>query len=369
MIFHGFCIIFFTQIVFINMVIIISSTMKVAVYHNNKDVRIEQQPIPSISDDELLVKVMASGICGSDVMEWYRIKKAPLVLGHEIAGIIEKTGKNVDTFKEGDHVFVTHHVPCNTCRYCLQDEHTICDTLHSTKFYPGGFAEYLRVPPINVDRGTFLLPDTMSFDEGTFIEPLACVIRGFHKAGFKPAKTMLVLGSGIAGLLHIKLAKALGATTIFATDLSDYRMKLAEKIGADYVFHAKENIAEHIQKHNNGRLADFVVLTAGVPSAVHQAFTCVEPGGTIMLFAPTTPGEKIPIDFFSVWNKQIHITSTYAGAGRDIMEAIDLIASKKITVEDLISHRLPLKEAQKGFRLVAEADESMKVILEPHQKK
>ena len=343
--------------------------MNVAMYYKNDKVLIEQQPVPEINDDELLIKIMASGICGSDVMEWYRIKKAPLVLGHEIAGIIEKKGKNVHTFNEGDRVFTTHHVPCNTCRYCLEGEHTICNTLHSTKFYPGGFAEYLRVPPINVDRGTFHLPDTMTFDEATFIEPLACVIRGFHKASFKPAKTMLVLGCGIAGLLHIKLARAYGATTIFATDLSSYRMKLAKKIGADQVFHAKENIAEHIKKYNHGRLADFVVLTAGVPSAVQQAFNCVEPGGTIMLFAPTTPGEKIPIDFFSVWNKQIHITSTYAGAGRDIMEAIDLIGSKRITVEDLISHRLSLNEAQKGFRLVAEADESMKIILKPHQKK
>ena len=117
------------------MVISISNSMNVAMYYNNKDVRIEQQDIPKISEDEILVKVMASGICGSDVMEWYRIKKAPLVLGHEIAGIVEKTGENVDKFKPGDRVFVTHHVPCNACRYCLQGEHTICETLHSTKFY------------------------------------------------------------------------------------------------------------------------------------------------------------------------------------------------------------------------------------------
>ena len=350
------------------MVISISNSMKVAMYYNNKDVRIEQQQIPEISDDEILVKVMASGICGSDVMEWYRIKKAPLVLGHEIAGIVEKTGKNVNKFKPKDRVFVTHHVPCNTCRYCLQGEHTICETLHSTKFYPGGFAEYLRTPAINVDRGTFLLPDNVSFDEGTFVEPLACVVRGFHKADFKPAKSVLVLGSGIAGLLHIKLAKAYGATKVFATDLSEYRLQLAKKSGADNVFHATEDIEKNVRKHNDGRLADIVVLTAGVPVAVKQAFSCVEDGGTVLLFAPTTPGEKIPLDFFELWNKQIHVTSTYAGAGRDIMESIDLLSSKTITVTDLISHKLPLTEAKKGFSLVAEADESMKVILLPHEK-
>ncbi|MBS3749025.1 MAG: zinc-dependent dehydrogenase [Candidatus Thermoplasmatota archaeon] len=342
--------------------------MNVAMYYNNTDVRIEQQQIPEINDDEILVKVMASGICGSDVMEWYRIKKAPLVLGHEIAGIVEKIGKNVDKFKPGDRVFVTHHVPCNTCRYCLQGEHTICDTLHSTKFYPGGFAEYLRTPEINVNRGTFLLPENVSFDEGTFIEPLACVVRGFHKADFKPGKTVLVLGSGIAGMLHIKLAKAFGATKVFATDLSSYRLDLAKKIGADEVFHATEDIVSLVKKHNDGRLADFVVLTAGVAPAVKQAFECVDDGGTVLLFAPTTPGEKIPIDFFDLWNKQIHVTSTYAGAGRDILESIDLLSSGTISVDDLISHKLPLTEAKKGFQLVADADESMKVILLPHKK-
>ncbi len=343
-----------------------SKSMNVAMYYNNNDIRIEQQQIPSISDDELLVKIMASGICGSDVMEWYRIKKAPLVLGHEIAGTIEKTGKNVKTFNKGDRVFVTHHVPCNTCRYCLSGDHTNCHLLHSTKFYPGGFAEYLRVPAINVDRGTFLLPEKMSYDEATFIEPLACVVRGFHQASYEPAKTVLVLGSGIAGMLQIKLAKAFGATNIFATDLSQHRLKLAQNIGADHVFHATEDISSRIKEHNNGRLADFVILTAGVPSALKQAFSCVEPGGTVLLFAPTSPGEEIPIDFFSLWNKQINIVSTYAGAGRDIIEAIDLIASQTIVVTDLISHKLPLTEAKKGFSLVAEADESMKVILLPH---
>jgi len=350
------------------MVISISNSMNVAMYYNNKDVRIEQQDIPKISEDEILVKVMASGICGSDVMEWYRIKKAPLVLGHEIAGIVEKTGENVDKFKPGDRVFATHHVPCNTCRYCLQGEHTICETLHSTKFYPGGFAEYLQAPAINVDRGTFLLPENVSFDEGTFIEPLACVVRGFHKADFKPGKTVLVLGSGIAGLLHIKLAKAYGATKVFATDLSSYRLDLAKKIGADEVFHATEDIVSLVKKHNDGRLADFVVLTAGVAPAVKQAFECVDDGGTVLLFAPTTPGEKIPIDFFDLWNKQIHVTSTYAGVGRDILESIDLLSSATISVDDLISHKLPLTEAKKGFQLVADADESMKVILLPHKK-
>lgn len=343
--------------------------MNVAMYYNNHDVRIEKQPVPSISDDELLVNVMASGICGSDVMEWYRIKKAPLVLGHELAGIVEEAGANVTGFKTGDRVFVTHHVPCNTCRYCLNGQQTLCHTLHSTKFYPGGFAEYLRVPAINVDRGTMLLPDEMGFDEATFIEPLACVVRGFRTAGFKPAQSVLVLGSGMAGLLNIKLAKAYGASKVFATDISEYRIGMAKKMGADVAMNAKEDIVKIIKEQNDGRLADFVVLCAGASSAVKQALDCIEPGGTLLLFAPTMPKEKIPIDMFEVWNKQMKIVSTYAGAGKDIIDAMELIRSRQVNVEDMITHRLPLTDAEKGFSLVADAQDSIKVILYPHGQK
>ena len=180
--------------------------MRVAMYYRNKDIRIQEMPIPEINDDELLVKVMASGICGSDVMEWYRIKKAPLVLGHEIAGVIAKAGKNVENFKEGDRVFVSHHVPCMKCHYCLNKHHTACETLHKTNFYPGGFSEYLKIPKINVEVGTFKLPDEMSFEEGTFIEPIGTVLRGQRLANLRKDSTLLVIGSGIAGLMHIKAA-------------------------------------------------------------------------------------------------------------------------------------------------------------------
>ena len=340
-------------------------TMKVAMYYNNNDVRIEQQPVPEISDDELLVKVKASGICGSDVMEWYRVKKAPLVLGHELTGDIVKTGKNVKNFKVGDRIVVTHHVPCNTCNFCKNDQHTLCDTLHTTKFYPGGFAEYLRVPAINVDRGTFLLPKTVSYEEGTFVEPLACVVRGLRIAQMKKGDSVLVLGSGMAGLLNIKLARARGASKIFATDVNPYRLEMANKAGADVVINAKENIEKALQKENQGNLADLVILCAGVPSAVQQAFDSVQPGGTVLFFAMTKPGEKIPMHLFEVWNKQITIVSTYAGAPRDLKEAIELLQTKKVTVNDMISHVLPLDEAAKGFKLVDKAQDSMKVILKP----
>jgi L-iditol 2-dehydrogenase len=339
--------------------------MKVAMYYNNNDVRIEETLVPSIGDAEILVKVKASGICGSDVMEWYRIKKAPRILGHEITGDIVEIGRKVKKYKIGDRVFVSHHVPCNTCGFCLAHQHTLCHTLHSTNFYPGGFAEYLRVPEINVDRGVFVLPKEMSYDEGVFIEPLACVIRGLRTAWMKPGQTVLVIGSGISGLLQIKVAKAWNAGKILATDVEDYRLKAAKKFGADAVIHAKENVPEQVKKHNDGKLADLVILCTGAPSAVKQALKSVESGGTILFFAPTEPGVEIPFPLFDLWNKQVKMVSTYAGSPDDIISAIDLIVSKKVNVVDMISHKLPLSEAAKGFQLVAKAQESMKVILEP----
>jgi L-iditol 2-dehydrogenase len=339
--------------------------MKVAMYYNNNDVRIEEMPVPLISDNELLVKVKASGICGSDVMEWYRIKKAPRILGHEIAGDIVEIGKNVNKYKIGDRVFVSHHVPCYMCKFCLNNQQTLCHTLHSTNFYPGGFAEYLRIPEINVDRGVFVLPKEMSYDEGVFIEPLACVVRGLKTAEMKPGQTVLIIGSGISGLLQIKLVKTWKARKILATDIEEYRLNAAKKFGADVVINAKDDVTELVKKHNDGKLADLVIICTGAVSAVRQALKSVESGGTILFFAPTEPNVDIPFPLFDLWNKQITMVSTYAGSPEDINTAIDLIKSKKVNVIDMISHILPLSEAAKGFQLVAQAKDSMKVILKP----
>ena len=339
--------------------------MKVAMYYNNNDVRIEEMPIPEINENELLVKVRVCGICGSDVMEWYRIKKAPIVLGHEISGDIVKVGKNVKKFKVGDRIFVSHHVPCNTCCFCKNDQETLCHTLHSTNFYPGGFSEYLRVPKINIENGVFILPKEVTYEEGAFIEPLACVVRGMKIAEIKPGNSVLVIGSGIAGILNIKYAKTMGARKIFATDVDEYRLKSAKKMGADVVINAKKNIIEEVKKNNDGKLADLVILCTGAPSAARQALVSVESGGTILFFAPTEPGIEIPFPLFDLWNKQVKMVSTYAGAPKDLEEAINLIKSKKVLVTDMITHILPLEEAQKGFKLAVQAQKSIKIVIKP----
>ncbi|RZV36761.1 MAG: alcohol dehydrogenase, partial [Candidatus Acidulodesulfobacterium acidiphilum] len=177
------------------------------------------------------MKVEASGICGSDVIEWYRRDKVPLVLGHEVTGVIAEVGKKVKKYKKGDRICAAHHVPCNTCKYCLSGHQTVCETLRATNFDPGGFSEYLRLPEINVKNGIYLLPDSVSFEEGTFTEPLACVVRGQRLAGVKPADTAIVFGSGLSGLLHISLLRATGASKIIAVDINEKRLEYAKKFG------------------------------------------------------------------------------------------------------------------------------------------
>jgi L-iditol 2-dehydrogenase len=342
--------------------------MRVAMYYNNQDVRLEEMPTPRIGPGEVLMRVEASGICGTDLLEWYRLYKAPLVLGHEVAGVVAAVAEDVEHYKEGDRICAAHHVPCNTCRYCLSGHHTVCDTLRRTNFDPGGFAEYLRLPRINVDQGIFSLPDEISFEEATFVEPLACVLRGQRLAHMKPGQSVLVVGSGTAGLLHIQLARNSGADYIVATDIVDYRLEAARKFGADIAVHAKEYTAAHLRRAAGDRLADLVVICSGAMSAIDQALESVERGGTVLFFAPTEPGVNIPIsvnDLF--WRNEITLTSSYGGSPADYAAALELIQAGKIRVREMITHRLGLAETGLGFTSVARAQDSLKVIIEPQR--
>ena len=339
--------------------------MRAAMYYANDDVRIVDLPTPRIGPGEILVRVKASGICGSDVMEWYRKPKAPLVLGHEIAAEVVQVGAGVDVAQVGDRAFVSHHVPCGSCRYCRAGHETVCDTLRTTNFDPGGFAEYVRVPAINVKHGVLPLPREISDDEATFVEPLACVIRGQRLAGFRPGGTILVLGSGVAGLLHIKLAKAAGAAKVIATDVVEFRKAAARKAGADLVIDGREDVSSRLREANEGNLADLVVTCTGAPKAIAQGLASVDRGGTVLFFAPIEPAAQVAIPFNQLWREEVTLTSSYGGSPRDIRESINLLREKRLVVTDLITHVLPLEKAAEGFRLVAQARDSIKVVLRP----
>ncbi|MFC1666287.1 alcohol dehydrogenase catalytic domain-containing protein [Candidatus Omnitrophota bacterium] len=325
--------------------------MKVARYYNNRDIRIEEMPAPKINKGEILVRVMASGICGTDLMEWYRIKKAPRVLGHEIAGEIAESKS--PRYKIGQRVFVSHHVPCGECKYCLSGNHTACDTLHKGNYEPGGYSEFVKVPQMNVDKGTYVLPEDISCEEATMIEPLACAVRGQRVIDVNKDQIILVLGSGVSGLLNIRLAKLKGAKVI-ATDINKYRMSKAKEFGADEVLNASQGIDIKVDK---------VIICTGALQAVEQAFKCIDKKGVILFFA--IPDKNIEIPTVDFWRNETTVTSSYGAGPVDLEQALTLIKNKKINIKDIITHKLPLKEIQKGFRIALDAKESLKVVLAP----
>jgi L-iditol 2-dehydrogenase len=340
--------------------------MLAAFYHNNHDIRIEEIPVPTIGEEEALLKVMASGICGSDVLEWYRIPKAPRVLGHEATGVISKVGSKVKNIKVGDRVFVSHHVPCNQCRYCQRGNHTACHTLHTTNYYPGGFTQYVQIPKINVQCGIYKLPAAMSFEVGTFIEPLACVSRGQRLANLQKNDTLLIIGSGISGILHAQLAKFKGIVNIVLADINPYRLELAKKFGANHALRSKENLPQALKDINDGRLADQVFVCTGATSAAMSAMDCVESGGTILFFAVPDPTVKLSVPINQFWRNEITMRTSYGAAPNDLEDSMKVLSTGQLNVKDMITHRLSLREAQIGFRLMAEGGPSLKIILQPN---
>src|SRR3989442_2562105 len=304
--------------------------MRAAMYYANDDVRIVELPKPRIGPGEILVRVKASGICGSDVMEWYRKPKAPLVLGDEIAAEVVEVGAGVDAAKVGDRVFVSHHVPCGSCRYCRAGHETVCDTLRTTNFDPGGFAEYVRVPAINVKHGLFPLPREIADEEGTSIEPLACVIRGQRLAGFRPGSTLLVLGTGVAGLLHIKLAKAAGAAKVIATDVVEFRKAAARKAGADLVVDGREDVPAKVKEANEGNLADLVVTCTGAPKAIGQGLASVDRGGTLLFFPPVEPAPQVDNSFHQLLREGNNLTASARGKAPRHSKTIQLHPDKNL---------------------------------------
>ncbi|KAF0158814.1 MAG: alcohol dehydrogenase [Syntrophaceae bacterium] len=337
--------------------------MKVAYWYNNKDIRIEEVPTPVPSPQEMLVKVMSCGICGSDIVEWYRLPRAPLVQGHEIGAQVVALGDSVNKYKLSDRVFIAPKVPCMKCFYCKNSHYPQCTEIKER--LPGGFAEYILVPEIIVERGTYLLPENITYDQSTFIEPLACVVRAQRLACVKKGQSVMVIGCGMAGLLHVKLARATGCRVI-AADINHVKLEFAAHMGADIIINAADNFSERLIVEN-GKKADIVFLCASADSAVEQAWRCVDKGGVIVLFAVPGPDKKVVVPINDFWMKEITIITSYYCGPPDINEAMRLIESDEIVVDDLITHRFALTDIVKGFRLVSQGRESIKVIIKPNE--
>lgn len=339
--------------------------MRVAKYYRHDDIRVEEMPVPKISPGELLVQVKACGLCGSDAMTWYADEKAPTVLGHEPTGLVAEVGEGVKGFAIGDRVFAHHHVACLVCHYCRRGDYPRCDTFRATHIDPGGFAEYIRVPALNVERDVLLLPEEVSFEEGTLIEPVACGVRGMRRVRVEPGDTVLVLGAGVSGLIFAQLARLWGAGLVVVVDFVEYRLDVAKRLGADLTIEAGEGALSQLEAFNEGRGADLVIVTPGTIRAMEEGIRLAGRGGTVLLYAPSYPGERLPLDTNDIFWRELTLTTTYSCSHKDTRTALEFIRRGRVQVEPLITHRLGLDQVAEGLRLMAEAQESLKIVIVP----
>ena len=337
--------------------------MKVARWYNNQDIRIVEDRTPTPGPEEMLVKVMSCGICGSDIVEWYRLPRAPLVPGHEIGAEVVAVGQAIQKFNPDDRVFIAPKVPCMQCDFCKNGHYPVCSRIKER--LPGGLSEYVLVPAALIENGAYHLPDAVSHDQSTFIEPLACVVRAQRLAGLREGRTLMVFGCGMSGLLHIKLAKAKNCRVV-ATDINARRLELAAGLGADISLNDAEVGAEGPAAADTEK-ADVVMLCTSAMSAVDQAWKSVDKGGVIVFFAVPGPDKQVTIPINDFWTREIRILTSYYCGPPDILDAIELIESGTVSVDDLITHRLPLKDTAKGFQLVLDGSESIKVIIKPNR--
>jgi L-iditol 2-dehydrogenase len=338
------------------------ATMKFGLYQGNSDVRVMEKPVPAIGPAEVLVRVATCGICGSDTMQWYRgpaiARLGGINTGHEIAGEIVVAGASVSQYKPGDRVVVVHHFPCMQCTPCLDGNETACEAMRDKYIEPGGFSQFIRVLEPCVARGLYRLPDSMTYEQGSFVEPLACVVRGMRKTAPIGGRSILVLGSGLAGLLHIKLARHLAASKIIAVDTNPRRLEAALRAGAD----------EAIPPADTLPCADRIYICTGSPKAAETALASLNRGGHILFFATDGPDKLLPIPLTRFWTMQPTIGFSYGAAPRDMREALDLIASGHVRVDDLVTHRFGMDHISEAFQIASNPrDSSLKVIVEPNR--
>jgi len=347
--------------------------MKAAVYRGRNHLVVETHPVPEILEGELLVRVHACGVCGTDIKKIeHGLVPPPRIFGHEMAGTVARAGRKVTKFAPGDRVAVHHHIPCRNCFYCKRNLYSQCDVYRRTGttagFEPagGGFAEYVRVMDWIVEQGTVAIPADVSFEEASFLEPLNTCLKALETADLRSGEVVVVLGQGPVGLLLTQSARCAGATVV-GLDLMQTRLAVARELGAAFALNPKtDDIPAVLGKLTEGRGADLVIVATADPGAVSAAQVLVRRAGRVLLFAQTVPGEMIPVDASRICVEEKQLIGSYS-ASVDLQEkAADLIFSRKVNVRSMITHRFGLDSLLQGIHLASHpAEDSLKVIIEP----
>jgi L-iditol 2-dehydrogenase len=338
--------------------------MKAALYYDLDDIRVEEVPKPEIGSDEILVEMKACGVCGSDLMEWYLRSRAPLVLGHEPTGVVVDVGDGVENFDAGDRVFVHHHVACLTCHYCIRGDYTMCEEFAQTNIHPGGFAEYFRVPAPNVQMDTLKIPNDLSFEEATLIEPIGCCLRASSKCDIQPGDTVGIIGAGPSGIIHIMLAKLRGAGQVIASDFVDYRLDAAKRFGADFMVNPQsENLVAKVRETTGGTGADVVIVTAPNIKALISGMEICRRGGTVLIFAPAEPEEVAHMKPHRLFFSETKVVTSYSTSHIETRRALRLISTGRIKADGLITHKFPLGRIQEAFTKASKDKECLKVVV------
>ncbi len=319
-------------------------TMRAAVLYDIDDIRIEERAVPELRDGEVLVRTAASGICSGDVMAWYIRRKAPLVLGHEPAGIVAATSGDA-AFSVGDRVFVHHHAPCFECRACRRGEHVQCTTWRATKIEPGGIAEYFRVSREN-QRDTLTLPASVPFRDAALVEPLACVVKSLRRSGVRKGDRLYVIGLGVMGLLHVLVGAALGAE-LFGSDFVEHRRALARSHGAT-VFHP-DDVGRALPDG-----ADVVICGPGTMPAMQAAVAAAAGGGTVVMFTPFSPDVALTVDPERFYFGDLRLVASYSCGPEDTRESLRLIERGVVTAEKVGADLIALDDVPRAYRDLAE---------------
>lgn len=342
--------------------------MKAAVYYDVGDIRYEEVATPSIESEEVLLRMRSCGLCGTDIHKIvHKSVRTPCVLGHEVAGEIVECGSRVRKFQPGDRVFVAHHVPCFSCRLCARGHFTLCKQFKESNIVPGGFAEYIRVPAENVKSTMLKLPEDVTFDEGSMIEPLATVLHGASFLRIRRSDRALVMGAGQIGALWIQVLKSMGVDWIAASDVSRFKLDFAKAFGADEAIDVShDDLREAVKDKTKGEGVDIIIIAVGVPSLFSLALKCAGLGGQIMMFAVFPPNQKTEIEAARICTDEISVLGSYSSMPTEYLPALEMIQKKSLRMGDMITHRMHLSQLQGAVDIATAKDSSsLKIMIHP----